>query len=154
MNTHQIMDILLNDKDMRNQYGGVWAANALKSPRKITRPKLYIVNTDESNLPGSHWVLFYIPREGYPEFFDSLGRKPYDYHPYFERFLLSYDKSYMQNVKRLQNYESTLCGAYCIFYAVHRCKGYSMRAIVHKFESNTLKQNDALIVEFMKRYRY
>ncbi|CAC5375842.1 unnamed protein product [Mytilus coruscus] len=43
------------------------------------RPKTYVVNTDNCNQEGTHWMAFYFPISGPPEFFYSPGGIPETY---------------------------------------------------------------------------
>ena len=74
-----------------------------------------IANTDPSNLPGQHWVAFYIDRSRSPpifEFFDSYGLTPSDYN--FPT--ISPNAHLIHNPIALQSLTSTVCGQYCILY--------------------------------------
>ena len=87
------------------------------------RPFGLIVNTDPASGPGSHWVSFYLPEKGLPEFFDSVGRSPEDYHPEFEDFLIVHGPDYLRNSGRIQDYGSATCGAYCLDFLTQRDRG-------------------------------
>jgi hypothetical protein len=39
-------------------------------------PRGYILNTDPSDKPGSHWVAMYLTEDGEREFWDSYGQAP------------------------------------------------------------------------------
>jgi hypothetical protein len=55
MNSLQIMNILKNDPFTKTAFTDVLPSNRL--PREIRkRPRGYILNTDPSDKPGSHWV--------------------------------------------------------------------------------------------------
>ena len=126
------------------QFGGVVPADKL--PRSIKwRPKVYIVNTDKSLQRGRHWVAFYFPLRGPAEFFDSMGHKPDYYYTQFKRVLLTNGQHYMYNEKRLQQYGTQICGQFCLFYAIHRCRGWSMKRIINQFKPLNLNYNERLL---------
>ncbi|CAC5398352.1 unnamed protein product [Mytilus coruscus] len=52
------------------------------------RPKTFVVNTDNCNHEGTHWVAFHFPISGPPEFFDSLGEAPETYQKHFRNVLI------------------------------------------------------------------
>ena len=58
----------------KRYFDGIVARDEFKNPKK--RPSFVIANTDVSSGPGKHWVTFFFPKHGKPEFFDSLGLRP------------------------------------------------------------------------------
>jgi hypothetical protein len=110
-----------------------------------SRPSFYIVNTDNSDGKGRHWVAFYFPPKGPPEFFDSLGRRPDFYHDRFRAILICNDGGYMYNECRLQAPNTVSCGGYCIYYVHLRSQGYSMHDIVSSMNSLDYWANEKLI---------
>ena len=61
------------------EFGGAIPSDAILH---TVRNRFYIVNTEPSHLPGSHWVCIYNGKV--PEFFDSLGKDPSFYDKKFE----------------------------------------------------------------------
>lgn len=55
------------------------------------------------------------------EFFYSIGQPPEHYHASFRGFLVNNGPRYKVIRKRIQDYSSTTCGLYCLFYSLHRC---------------------------------
>lgn len=145
MDTQQIEQIL---KDLPI-FGGVLASDQLPSYDEQDLKKLYILNTDPSTKPGKHWVAIYINKT--PEFFDSLGRKPSAYNKNFEYFLINHGPEYYHNCKRIQNYGTSLCGEYCVYYAVMRSSGYSFSDIVTRFGID-LMNNDDIVTRFRRHW--
>ena len=88
MDTDELECILASDYYTNFTNGGVLAFDQL--PRQIdSLPRLFIVNTDPSSLPGRHWVVIYFPNEEckeIAEYFDPLGNEP---HRSLEEYLLS-----------------------------------------------------------------
>ena len=134
MNTREIDNILRADE--RTSYKGTFPWD--KCP-KLNNGS-YVINTDCSHRPGQHWVAYHV-RNGRVEFFDSYGNSP----SYF-RVLPDADK---HNGKRLQGLLSTTCGHYCVYYLLHRCRGYSMEEITGRF-GNDLRDNDRAVAAYMK----
>ena len=127
MNALELMDAMSVDACMKG--GGVWSANDVLQNR-FKRPTFLIVNTAESHKLGSHWVTIYLPDTGPVEFFDSLGKSPSHYHPYFHTFLQSFGSGYIWNTVAYQSPDSTLCGEYYLYFGYHRCRGVPMRDIL------------------------
>ena len=59
--------------------------------------------------------------DGAAEFMDPLGEKPNHYSEHFKTFLQNNSSSYIYNKHVLQSPWSSVCGQYCLFYALHRC---------------------------------
>ena len=112
----------------------------------MSKPCFYIVNIDNSNKQGSHWVVFHFPEYGVPEFFDSLGNPPKYYNDNFVYFFIRNNNYnyYKHNNMRLQDYNSKYCGQYCLYYIQLRCRGISYMNVLSQF-SNVLRRNDTHI---------
>ena len=128
------------------EFGGVFPADCL--PIKIDK-KLYIMNTDPSDLPGKHWVAMFTGDK--PEFFDSLGNPPSFYRKTFEQFLINAGPDYIYNCQRIQDFGSTTCGYYCIYYVLLKSMGYSINDIVTSFGKN-LQSNDRIVESFYDKF--
>ena len=72
MKTEELEQYMLNDPFIRKYYGGVVALDQL--PQKISKPKIFIVNSDPAALPGQHWYAVYFTTIN--EHFDSAGFYP------------------------------------------------------------------------------
>jgi hypothetical protein len=67
MNSLQIMNILKNDPFTKTVFTDVLPSDRL--PREIRNGlRRYILNTDSSDMPGSHWVAMYLTEDGKGEF--------------------------------------------------------------------------------------
>ena len=58
--------------------------------------------------------------------------------------------AYKHSNKRIQDHDSIKCGEFCIFYAYHRCMGYSLESILDMFNENNLKINDIKVEKFVQ----
>ena len=90
---------------------------------------MLVCNTDQSNRPGKHWLLFYFDGR-VVEMFDSLGRDVGDYDPRLGQYLRRHADEIRRLTRRVQPEGSDACGHYCLYYAYMRCRGNSMRSIV------------------------
>ena len=68
MNTREIEGVLRRARV--KDFDGVFSADTLPS-----KPRLLVVNTDESHKPGRHWVCMWV-NDGCGEYFDSFGEPP------------------------------------------------------------------------------
>ena len=138
MNTREIDTILSCNVYSRQFFDGVYSLDNLQDI--VHRPKLIVCNTDPSNKPGEHWVLFYFTDNDNVEFFDSLGKHPAYYGTDFINFMTAFSRKCIFNGKRIQHIDTSLCGHYCVLYAINRCKGNNMlQSIVNVLEMNQLE---------------
>ena len=152
LRTEDLTQALLMDVHTRQQFGDVCSLTEL--PEKVIG-QIYVVNTDPHWLPGKHWLTFYFPETGPPEFFDSTGHTPGYYHKEFENFLLrNSNHTYSYNNTQIQGYGSNTCGYFCLFYSFHRARGIPIASIINMF-TNELWVNDIWVYEFVKEnYTY
>lgn len=123
---------------------GVYAADRI--PQHISPSTAMIVNTDPHNEEGTHWVSFYLNRNGIIEYFDSYGQPPYL--PTYQGFLKRNAKCrYIYNDHRLQSDDSSVCAHYCLVYLYLRTTHHNMKMMdfVHLFDNTSTAQNDAII---------
>lgn len=137
MNTHQLQCVIQCDVIMRRVVEGVFPRDRIPTNLKQF-PSGLIVNTDPKDRPGRHWLAFYFESEDNVEFLDSYGHAP----EYFGF------RATLYNTKRLQSSTSDVCGQYCLYYLLHRCRGVSMRTIVKQFDGN-YEDNDAFVDSFI-----
>lgn len=79
-------------------------------PQKIRRNESAIVNLDDANGPGTHWVC-YKKLNDTVFYFDSLGNLP----PPKELIQYFGDvRNIVYNYERIQNEASTVCGHLCL----------------------------------------
>lgn len=133
MNTKQIWQALTSNNVTEPYFDGVFPADRIKYIKK--KPKLIICNTDPSNKPGKHWVLFYF-NDRSVDFYDSLGKDPSHYGEEFVNLIQKFSTAYNKVNYRTQPLNSNLCGYYCLYFAYGRCKGYSMEYIVNSMLSS------------------
>jgi hypothetical protein len=81
----------------------------------------YVINTDDSHLPGTHWVAVYFPQEGCVEYFDSYGLPPLD-DDIIDFMRRNAQTTRFNNVK-LQGIDYMVCGQYCVYFLHHRSLG-------------------------------
>ena len=145
MNTKQLWTALTLNAHTNSCFDGIYSSDTLKEIKY--KPKLIICNTDPSNKPGKHWVLFYF--EGNTvDFYDSLGKELSYYGDDFINFVKRFGSEYNQCTQRTQPVNSSLCGIYCLYYAYGKAHSYGMDKIVNSMI--TPKH----VVDFVKRKFY
>lgn len=139
MNTSQLRRILQTDVMASDLYRGIYAMDTLPD----CTPGYYIINTDDQDEPGEHWLAVFNDH-GHIEYFDSFGRPPLDKR--LETFL---GKTYKYNDIPLQLLFSNACGFYCVYYILHRCRGYSMEEIIHILKRS---DGDFIVKDYLYRH--
>ena len=147
MYASQLERLMRADSFGKRQFRGVFAADRL--PKRVsTYPSAYIVNTDPASKPGTHWVAFYFPNKDHGEFFDSYGQTPGFYHRGFENFLNKNSYRWTYNHTTLQSLNSSVCGQYCLWYLLHRCRGISISRTLYYFRKSK-EWNDRMVEHFI-----
>lgn len=148
MNGFDISYILSLDRYTSKCFKGFAMSDTYKLPFNNAKWALYIVNTDNSSGPGEHWCVLYFDKD-YCEFFDPYGQPPETYG--FENLIKRRRCKYLvYNSHQVQNLTSTTCGHHCIFFALHRCRGYSMSDILNLYHSYNTQENDRMVKFFIK----
>ena len=142
MRTEDLEAYMLRDPYIRHYYGGVVALNQL--PVAITKPKLYIVNSDPMGLPGQHWFAVFFTTVN--EHFDSAGFYP---NAVLEAQLISRGPRFRYSDRRVQDYNTESCGMFCLFYCYFRCRGYTFQDVMNMFSHN-LQLNEHVVQYFYK----
>lgn len=76
----------------------------------------YVVNLEDSNLGGSHWVCIVL-NEKYVSYFDSFAVRPSDdIKEFISRFVKNSKMKTIYNLKQIQHSDSVLCGYFCIYF--------------------------------------
>ena len=144
------MSILKNDPFTKTVFTDVLPPDRL--PREIRKtPRGYILNTDASDMPGSHWIAMYMTEDGKGEFWDSYGQAPGFYSQNFNQFLDKHCVTFKWNRRILQAPSSDVCGQYTLFFALHRCRRIPMSTIANMFTGGK-EWNDELVRDFIDKW--
>lgn len=151
MNSLEINNVMKNNKFTKTKFKGVFACDKLPKSKIKKKPACFIINTDPSSLPGTHWVALYFPKSGKTNYFDSFGAKP-NIKPIIN-FINNNSRSYVYNTNQLQNVFSTVCGNYCCEYLLHRCQNKLNSTFYSKYNINdTVKNDDATLKNFRTHF--
>lgn len=123
-----LANALLSNKITQVGFGGIVARDILCKIDK--KPQYVVCNTDILSGSGEHWIVFYFPLDGSAEMFDSLGKDISEYPREFGAFVNKFASICTVSHKRIQPPDTSVCGHYCLYYIMLRCKGISMKFIV------------------------
>lgn len=134
MNTDQITRVIDRDPATRAIFRGVYPRDdfillVTDKPGKKTSTELFIVNLDDCDKPGSHWIV--IDRhQGDTFYFDSYGMPPL--HGDLADKLIDMTRSTISwNNTHLQELDTNVCGQYCILYCLLRAREFTPEQIIN-----------------------
>ena len=111
-------------------------------------PQSAIINYNDSDDLGSHWVACYkSPSKQYVEFFDSFGVYP---STRIQNKLRESNKPILYNSLPIQPKVSTKCGLYCYMYITMRERGLPPYDIINLFQPNNSTDNDRLLIDLLE----
>ena len=150
MDTLQLEYLFRRPHIVKNTMKGVFSRDNL--PTQHTRPALYICNTDTTQYPGEHWVIFFFPKEYHEpiEYFDSYGRSPHIY-PEFVKFIGH--NNFVYNDVLVQQPLAITCGYHVFYYGFSRCIGESRLTVLKRYAENRM-YNDDMVTKFTFKHIY
>ena len=119
---------------------GVYSRDNL--PDKI-KDEAYIINLDECYDIGIHWIALYINNKTVT-YFDSFG---IEHIPKEVKKFIG-NRNIINNIYRIQNYNSIMCGYFCIGFIDYMFKGKSLTDYNNLFSPNNFKKNDDIILNY------
>ena len=109
------------------KFNGVYSRSNLSRVRDQT----YVINMDEYESIGAHWIALYVNNNNVT-YFDSFG----DEHIPKEIKKFIGNKIIITNIYRIQPYDSIMCGYFCIGFIDFMLKGQSLLDDTNLFSSN------------------
>ena len=103
----------------------------------------YVINCDEYSDIGTHWITLYVNNKTVT-YFDSFG---IEHIPKEVKTFIG-NKNIITNTYRIQNYDSILCGYFCIGFINYMFKGKSLTGYTNLFSPNNFKKNDDIILNY------
>ena len=120
----QIQAVLGLDAQARRKFKGVFAIDKL--PKMCKKDSAYVINYDEHDESGSHWIAVFKDKKGNTEFFDSAGHPPID-----ERLSNFIGQTFSYNPYQLQLDLSNACGFYSTYFIIQRSRKVCARRILN-----------------------
>ena len=120
-----------------SRFNGVYSRDNLP---KITKKGAYIINLDEYENTGTHWIALFL-KTNEVIYFDSFG---------IEHIPKEINKFIKANIFRIQTYDSIMCGYFCIEFINYILKGKTLLDYTNLFSPNDFKKNDRIIKRIFK----
>ena len=119
---------------------GVYSRDNL--PDKI-KDGAYVINIDEYSDIGTHWVALYVNNKTVT-YFDSFGIEhiPEEVKKFID------NRNIITNIYKIQNYDSIMCGYFCIGFINYMFMGKSLTDYTNLFSPNNFKKNDDMILNY------
>jgi hypothetical protein len=108
-------------------FQGIYPINLLPSKHTVWKTgdkKYIIINTDPSYGPGEHWFALCLSKNGVHEYFDSYGQEP---SKKIQKYL---GNNYLYLTYPLQDFLTTTCGQWCMYYILHKCFGGTLSQLI------------------------
>lgn len=97
---------------IQNEFLGVYSIDTLPKTSGPFKDTSLIINTDTSNLPGTHWVAI-LTRDNEAYYFDPFGYPP----PLkIASWLNKYFSNWSHNQRQIQSITSNYCGYFCLYF--------------------------------------
>ena len=103
----------------------------------------YVINLDEYSGIGTHWIALYINKKTFTSF-DSFGVEQIPKE--ISKFINN--KNIIANIFRVQAYDSTICGYFCIGFIDFILKGKKLTDFTNPFSPNNFKENEDITLNY------
>ena len=103
----------------------------------------YVINLHEYSDIGTHWVALYVHINDVT-YFDSFGVE----HISKEIRTFINNKNIKTSIFRLQEYDSIMCGYFCIGFIDFMFAGKPLTEFTNLFSPNSVKKNDDIILNY------
>ena len=115
MNSIEIDKILSANPVTKKHYMGCYPSDTIPSCRKY--PSSMVINFDEADQPGTHWVALFAPSKRRAIFFDSYGTEGVKN---IQDYLNKKFWFVTRQTFNIQEYNSTVCGHYALYF-IYMC---------------------------------
>ena len=140
MDTQEIDRVLRSDPHASQFYAGTFALDEF--PSSIPSGRIYIINLDDSNQEGSHWVQVGT-LDAVISYFDSFGRPP----PHeILKILADNGEIVLYSDLPIQSPLSQACGYHVLAVSLLQARGYTLLEILtdcYHAQEETYLRNDA-----------
>ena len=124
------------------KFNGVFSRNNLP---KTLRKGAYVINLDEYDDIGTHWIALYYDKNAVV-YFDNFGVEHIP--DEIMKFIKNYD--IIINIFRIQAYDSIMCAYFCIGFIDYMIKGKDLVDYTNLFFPSNFDKNDPIILRYFK----
>ena len=118
--TSYINRTLIENVKLTN-FRGTFASDNIPPTRKCYYRESFIVNLDESNMPGSHWIAITFRREKNGSrscfYFDPLADQTINAN--ISIYISKFSDRICRNVVKIQDDKSVYCGLFCMAFVMY-----------------------------------
>ena len=125
MDSSHLQCIFYKDHYIGEISEGVFAKDQSIKKRFEKETYMCVVNEQDSQFPGSHWVMVYQDKKK-TYFIDSIGRD-------FIHSGFNFKRPICQVSRLLQCVDSKLCGVYLVFFGCRLARGLDLSSIIDYF---------------------
>ena len=148
---HSLTNIEISDYYKNElRFNGVYSRNNLP---KTIKKGAYVINLDEYENTGTHWVSLFV-KTNEAIYFDSFGvehiPKEINKSINSDTTNLSSLKGTKSDIFRIQEYDSIMCGYFCIELINYMLKGKTLLDYTNLFSPNDFKKNYRIIKRIFK----
>jgi len=144
LSTNDLNRVLKRNNVTKDVYIGSFPACVIPETRK--KRYFFITNTDQHDRPGKHWTAWMMDGDK-AEFFDSFARSPEDeqFPEQFRYHIIG--KKVVYSDFRVQEYSSSACGYFCMYYIYLRSLGLNFQYIIKQLKN--LEENDDIVISLI-----
>lgn len=154
MNSLELTKLMQRNEHTKKYFMGCFPSDKIPLI-KVKYPHCMIVNTDDSESSGTHWIGIFIPRKNVIEYYDSFGEWPpssINISEYLKSFsTVSY------NTISLQSPLSGSCGKHVLYFLFKRCNNIAFQRIIRNLQEHICandQNNPDRIVSAFVRYHF
>ena len=112
---------------------------------KTIKKGAYVINLDEYENTGTHWVSLFV-KANKVIYFDSFGIEHIPEE--IDKFIGN--KKFKASIFRIQACDSIMCGYFCIEFINYMLKGKKLLDYTNLFSPNDFKENDQVVKRIFK----
>ena len=120
---------------------------------KTIKKGAYVINLDEYENTGTHWVALFV-KSKYTVYFDSFGIEhiPKEINKFIRSKELGHAvrNDIKSNIFRIQAYDSIMCRYFCTESINYMFKGKTLLDYTNLFSPNDFKKNDQVVKRIFK----
>ena len=120
------------------KFNGVYSRNNLPEIKDGT----YVINLDKYERIGTHWIPLYVNAVNVLYF--GVEQIPKEIRKFIG------NKNIITRIYRIQAYDSTMCGHFCILFFDFMLKGKSLLDYTDLFSPNEYEKDDKIILKYFQ----